>query len=333
MTPKLPNSDDGFTDLHLSIAMELDLRLAHLGRVLDLTFGQAPTRAALRALLVGDAASTSALAAFDELGWQDFLEAERGRSVDFVALTQVWRDGAEYAAQGVAPREILHGSSTLDDRRARIEALIAHAKAILECGDVLFGNRFNYVWRAVAARAAIDFGGVVSPEGIQLLSGVLPVAIRNAISKGELQLDTTGTIGAGQALKWLERRREFCPSRWTDLRDDQAILDRDNVTTANDEGMIFVPQDAEGKPFTPEYVVRAAKSGGGLSITVGLKGDERQFKDFYEALDALLQMDAPRWRRRNAAGNWGIVRARGAWVKVSKAEIDRQLAAKAAEAR
>ena len=333
MIRPLPSSDDGFTDLHLTIAQEFEFRLERLGRALELTFGREQARTAMRALLVGVATSSSVLATFDELGWQEFLNVERGNSLDFLDLTQVWRDGAEYAAQGVAPRERSDGHATLLDRRARIEAVIEHGKVMIECGEALFGGQFMYIWRAVAARAAIDFGGVVSPEGIQLLSGVLSVAIRNAISKGELQPDTSGAIDAAQALKWLERRREFCPSRWTDLSDDQAILDRDSVTTANDQGMIFVPQDADGNPFTPEYVVRAAKSGGGLSITVGLKGDERQFKDFYKALEALLKMDAPRWRRRNAAGNWGIVRARGAWVKVSKAEIDRQLAAKAAEAR
>ena len=71
---------------------------------------------------------------------------------------------------------------------------------------------------------------------------------------------------------------------------------------------------------------------GRISITIGAKGEEVQHRDFYEeALTALAKMDVARWRRRNSAGNWGIVRARGAWVAVSKAEIDRQIAEKQAE--
>lgn len=92
-----------------------------------------------------------------------------------------------------------------------------------------------------------------------------------------------------------------------------------------------MPQSAEGQAFTPEHVVRSARSGPRISITIGEKGKEAQCHDYYEALIELAKMDVPRWRRRNSAGNWGIVRARGAWVAVSKEEIDQQIAEKLAE--
>lgn len=329
MTNELPRSADGFTDLHLSIAMEFEHRLGLLCGALAATFGDARAQGALRFLVLGDAPSPAAAARLDTLSWREILE---DRPLDTVELTQPWRDGAEYAAQGVSAREPFDQRTTLEDRRARIEAVIEYGKVMLESGSALFGDRFMYIWRAVAARAAIDFGGTVSAEGLQLLSGVLPAAIRNAVSQGELHPDATGAFLAQEARFWLERRRGYCPSRWPDLNDGQQILDPERVITPDEQGMIFVPQDADGTPFTPEHVVRTAKSGGGISITIGLKGAEQQYKNFYKALEALLKMDVPRWRRRNEAGNWGIVRARGAWVKVNKADIDGQLAAMAAEA-
>ena len=105
-----------------------------------------------------------------------------------------------------------------------------------------------------------------------------------------------------------------------------------NAAWASDEdGRIWIPQAGEGDALVPDLAVRPARSAPGISITIGAKGKEVQYGDFYEALKALAASEITRWRRRNAAGNWGIVRARGAWISVSKAEIDQQLAAKLVE--
>jgi hypothetical protein len=40
---------------------------------------------------------------------------------------------------------------------------------------------------------------------------------------------------------------------------------------------------------------------------VGPKGDEQKFASFEDASAALAIMVPPRWRRPNAAGNWGLV--------------------------
>ena len=135
-----------------------------------------------------------------------------------------------------------------------------------------------------------------------------------------------------EARAWVARRREFCPSRWKNLADDQWPFDPSKVVIPDDKGMIRVPQSAEGEAFVPDLVVRQARGASAISVTIGAKGEEVQHHDFYKALTALAKMDVARWRRRNGVGNWGIVRARGAWVAVSKAEIDRQLAEKLAEA-
>jgi hypothetical protein len=41
--------------------------------------------------------------------------------------------------------------------------------------------------------------------------------------------------------------------------------------------------------------------------TVGHKCDQEKFADYTAALEFLRRMDAPKWRRPNAKGNWGIV--------------------------
>ncbi|AWI86779.1 hypothetical protein CEW88_23320 (plasmid) [Alloyangia pacifica] len=64
--------------------------------------------------------------------------------------------------------------------------------------------------------------------------------------------------------------------------------------------MIRVPVAADGTAFGPDL----ARNG---YYTVGAKGAEEKHASFDAALDALTKMDKPRWRRPNAAGNWGIV--------------------------
>ena len=64
--------------------------------------------------------------------------------------------------------------------------------------------------------------------------------------------------------------------------------------------MIRVPVAADGSTFGPDL----ARKG---RYTVGAKGTEKQYDTFDAALAALHQMKPPRWRRPNAAGNWGIV--------------------------
>jgi len=328
------NGTDLFV-LQYEIAGWLMDGLHTFGELLERVFGKEPAHAALRALLVDSynrgAGREQMRAEYDRLGWRAYL-TEKSDYIDTVELSQEWRDGAEYAGQGIAAHEPFDAPTSLDDRKRRIEALIAYGQTMMQNGATLFGNHYLDIWRGVAARAAIDFGGTVTLEGVQLLSGVSLGAVRNAVSLGELHPDETGYIPAEEAKAWLVRRRDFCPSRWENLNDGQVALDLANVVEGDDNGMIFVPQDGEGTPFTPEHVVRPAKSGPGLSITVGAKGSEEQHRDFYAALTALAKMDVARWRRRNGVGNWGIVRARGPWVAVSKAEIDRQLTVKSAEA-
>lgn len=328
-----PRDADGLADLHHGAAADLGYGLRQHCDVLERVFGRQSAHAAFRALLMdadrqGDSRELLR-AEFDKLGPRAFLE-EKGDCIDTIELSAPWRQGAEYAGQGIAPGERPGQPVSLENRERCIKDLIAYGKTMRAGGWMLFGAARLDIWEGVAARAAIDFGGTVSLKGLTLLSGVSLGAVRNAVSIGELHPDEAGNISAEQAKAWLLRRREFCPSRWMNLNDDQYPFDEGKVAKADENGMILVPQDGDATPFTPEHVVRNAKSTPSLSITIGARGSEEQYRDFYEALVALVKMDVARWRRRNTAGNWGIVRARGPWVAVSKAEIDHQLAAKSA---
>ena len=64
--------------------------------------------------------------------------------------------------------------------------------------------------------------------------------------------------------------------------------------------MVFVPVARDGSWFGPD-----CRSGG--RFTIGAKGSEVKYTDYFAALDALLKMPTPHWRRPNAHGIHGIV--------------------------
>ena len=73
---------------------------------------------------------------------------------------------------------------------------------------------------------------------------------------------------------------------------------------------IRVPVAADGTHFSLDLARRGY-------YTVGAKGAEEKYDSFDAALDALNRMSTPRWRRPNAAGNWGIVSG-CSWMDIKK---------------
>jgi hypothetical protein len=65
-----------------------------------------------------------------------------------------------------------------------------------------------------------------------------------------------------------------------------------------------VPYAADGTCFHPGLRMRRTNQ-----YRVGPTGAEQDFSDFQEALSYLSKMETACWRRPNAAGNWGIVKA------------------------
>ena len=90
----------------------------------------------------------------------------------------------------------------------------------------------------------------------------------------------------------------------------------------------MVPVDSEGRPFLPTLARPTRGAGAGhLGFRIGPKGQERVVFGFFEALSALKEMRPARWRRPNAEGNWGIVRAEPHWKPIPRGEIDRMIGA------
>ncbi len=62
-----------------------------------------------------------------------------------------------------------------------------------------------------------------------------------------------------------------------------------------------VPVSKDGSKFDRVTCLRAG------GYTVGAKGSEEKIENYTNALAALKSMSAPRWRRPNDKGNWGLV--------------------------
>lgn len=88
------------------------------------------------------------------------------------------------------------------------------------------------------------------------------------------------------------------------------ISSRPRADSQAERSAVRVPVAADGTTFHPGLARRGY-------FTVGGKGAEEKHDSFDVALEALNRMDTPRWRRPNAAGNWGIVSGR-LWKEVEK---------------
>ncbi len=86
-----------------------------------------------------------------------------------------------------------------------------------------------------------------------------------------------------------------------------------STTVPQSHARLRVPIARDGSIFSRECGRRG-------SYTVGEKGDERRFNNFYDALTYLQSMPTAKWRRPNANGNWGIVSAVD-WVALEKNEV------------
>lgn len=72
---------------------------------------------------------------------------------------------------------------------------------------------------------------------------------------------------------------------------------------------LMVPSARDGSVFHPETCSNKGR------YQVGDKGNEKKFNDYFEALKYLEKMQTACWRRPNANGNWGGVKA-VSWVKL-----------------
>lgn len=329
---RLPLTDDELAEFHCDVEASLKYDgLSRLGETMALLFGERSAEKAMFSLLGINPAAIRGYEPDEFLlddghyDWRAVLnEAGPEEVFDTLECTQPWWDAAAYAGQGIAPRT--SDCKNQQDREASIRTLLVDkADHMMTLGAFVVGKHYNFIWQAVKARAAIDFGiGRLSLEDLGLLSALSLQIVRNAVSTGALIVDADQTASPEDALAWLQRRRGFIPSRWLNPEDDQYP----QGSEPEDTEKVFVPQTASGDRFMPVDVMRLTRDRSASSITVGAKGDEKKVEDFYEALRLLKEMPIARWRRPNTARNWGLVCARGPWISVDKAEIDRQIATK-----
>lgn len=96
---------------------------------------------------------------------------------------------------------------------------------------------------------------------------------------------------------------------WVNLAPD-VVTQINRGLTSTDYINELVPVARDGSWFGP-HLARSGKT-----YTVGAKGEEQQVQGFIRALTEIQKMPVARWRRPNANGNWGIVRAVNEWKKL-----------------
>ncbi|MEI4471083.1 hypothetical protein V8J39_07305 [Frigidibacter sp. MR17.24] len=177
---------------------------------------------------------------------------------------------------GQAENQVCEGIETL----SRLVELLPDAKSAPP-GEIL---------ALASARRQLESGsGVVAPAALAELGGISLGRMHNLMTgQGALFQPVDGAISVPQALAWLEDRSAWWPSIWMNEPDEASQVEID------------VPEAADGTIFAPCLKRRAG-------FMIGPKGSEEVIPDYDDALARMRQMDKGRWRRPNAAGNWGIV--------------------------
>lgn len=169
------------------------------------------------------------------------------------------------------------------------------------------------------ARLKVDEGERLTMADIALLLDVKePTVVTNAHRKNFASVEDGNRRYAepADALPWMIKQG-YLPTRRSSGEAAPAAAEVPADAKAGDN-LLFVPVARDGTWFSPE-----CRSGG--RYTVGAKGEEVKFTDYFEALAALVKMPTPRWRRPNANGIPGIV-AGVRFDRVSRAELERALA-------
>jgi hypothetical protein len=184
------------------------------------------------------------------------------------------------------------------------------------------GNYYRGICESITHRATarwkIDSGSAVTFDEMASLVDRSERTIMNAAQTGQLKTlpekDARGRtlVAAENALAWLVERG-YEPSRTqvgtTTISDAQAPETTDDF--------LFVPVAGDGSMFLP-----GTRNGRGY--TIGPKGSEEKYDEYFAALDRLGRMNVASWRRPNSAGNYGIVRAVN-WTRIPRSQIERDL--------
>lgn len=264
----------------------------------------------------------------DREGWRA-VSADSDEFTDWPSLANLFEQLYAYAVDGVVIDTRL--PDEVEPRRAHLESLFGRADRYMALLPPNWVLQPDYAWSlpgtyaSAAARWKLDRGLPLTSAEVARLGRLDDKTVLNALGR-HLLPDDRGTIPADAARKWLlgRRPRKFRPSRWRDPSDDQES--RSPRRENDDADTVMVPVDGKGHAFLPTLARPTRGTGAGrLGFRIGPKGKEFVVHDYFGALDALKEMHPARWRRPNAEGNWGIVRAEPNWKPMPRAEIDRLL--------
>ncbi len=169
------------------------------------------------------------------------------------------------------------------------------------------------------ARLKVDQGERLTMADIALLLDVKePTVVTNAHRKNFTSVEDGNRRYAepADALPWMIKQG-YLQTRLARGEAAPAAAETAANAKAGDD-FLFVPVARDGTWFSPE-----CRSGG--RYTVGAKGEELKFTDYFEALAALVKMPTPRWRRPNANGKPEIV-ASVRFDRIRRTELERALA-------
>ena len=170
----------------------------------------------------------------------------------------------------------------------------------------------------------MDHGRPVAPDDLAALAGVKPKTLANLVAGKQLPTDADGRVPAAEALRYVERRKNFVRSTWHEPPDDVPPAGGADKERPLPE-QVFVPVDGDGNPFLPSLARRGRD--GRPRYAVGAKAEPEYVDDYWEALDRLGRMPTPRWRRPNASGRggWGLVSAQEGWRRFPRADLQRMV--------
>lgn len=170
-----------------------------------------------------------------------------------------------------------------------------------------------------AARLKVDRSERLTMADIALLLDVRePTVVTNAHRKNFASIEDGNRRYAepAEVLPWMVKQG-YVPTR---MPEKNSVCTPAATTSDADqnEDLVFVPVAKDRTWFSPD-----CRSGG--RYTIGAKGEEVKFTDYFAALEALLKMPTPYWRRPNSNDKPGIV-AGVRFDRIRRADIKRALA-------
>jgi len=214
--------------------------------------------------------------------------------------------------------ESQHIPESREDREGCISALIETFRLQLPV-SLLKETEVWMALRAAEARLAIDTGDnetVVSQEGLAALAGVSVKTIKNVVAPSSgsgIRALEDGSISVIDARRWLLTRSDYRPSVWQFGEPDQCGAKFGDHTQELLSSVLFVPVTKDGTWFSPEHK-RSAR------YWIGSGDNQETFDSYLDALERLITLETPKWRRPGEKGRSRI--ATGVtWARKTMAEL------------